>query len=112
LAPYFIRTSKPPKNGVWESDRIAAAAYTMILENEFGKNAVSDNAVVDYLGNFRVLRVRYADKKKVFRAVKKIKDIKNGRMPNEKNIRLCEACRFKEACRPKAKTLFARIFGK
>jgi CRISPR/Cas system-associated exonuclease Cas4 (RecB family) len=111
LMPYFIRTSLPPKNGVWESERITAAAYTMILENEFGKTAVSENAVVDYLGDFRVIRIRYADKKKVFRAVRKIKDIKNGQMPSEKNIRLCEKCMFKEACRPKAKTLFERIFG-
>ena len=111
LAPYFIRITKPPKNGVWESDRITAAAYTMILENEFGKQAISENAVIDYSGDFRVLRIRYADKKKVFKAVRKIKDIKNGKMPNEKNIRLCEKCMFKEMCRPKAKTFFSRIFG-
>ena len=111
LLPYFIRTAKPPKNGVWESDRITAAAYTLILENEFGKQAISENAVIDYLGDFRVLQVRYADKKKVFKAVRKIKDIKNGKMPNEKNIRLCEKCVFEEMCRPKAKTFFSRIFG-
>jgi CRISPR/Cas system-associated exonuclease Cas4 (RecB family) len=111
LAPYFIRFTKPPENGVWESDRITAAAYTMILENEFGKQAISENAVIDYLGDFRVLRIRYADKKKVFRTVRKIKDIKNGQMPSEKNIRLCEKCMFKETCRPKAKTFFSRIFG-
>ena len=110
-APYMIRAAKPPKNGVWESDRIAAAAYALILENEFGKKAVSENAVIDYLGEFRVLRVRSSDKKKVFRAVRKIKDIKNGKMPNERNIRLCEKCLFKEMCRPKAKTIFSRIFG-
>ena len=111
LTPYFIRITKPPKNGVWESDRITAAAYSIILENEFGKQAISENAVIDYSGDFRVLRIRYADKKKVFKTVRKIKDIKNGKMPNEKNIRLCEKCLFKEMCRPKAKTLFSRIFG-
>lgn len=110
--PYLIRISKAPPDGVWESDRITAAAYLMILENNFGRQFVSDSAVVDYFGDDRLFRIRPQDRRKVFRAVRKIRDIKKGKMPGEKNIRLCGKCVYREKCLVKAESLFSKIFGK
>ena len=112
LMPYIIRTSNAPANGIWENDRIQAAAYCMIAEKEFGRNQMSKYAAIDYLGEYRIFQVRENDKKKVFRAIRKIKDIKRGKMPAEKNIFLCQTCRYQEKCRPKMKTIFAKLFGK
>ena len=112
LLPYIIRTSNAPANGIWESDRISAAAYYMIAEKEFGRNQISKYALMDYLGEYRLFQVRENDKKKVFRAIRKIKEIKRGKMPAEKNIFLCKTCRYQEKCRPKMKTVFAKLFGK
>ena len=112
LLPYIMRTSNAPTYGIWESDRIPAAAYCMIAEKEFGRNQMSKYAAIDYLGEYRLFQVRENDKKKVFRAIRKIKEIKRGKMPAEKNIFLCKACRYQEKCRPKMKTIFAKLFGK
>jgi len=110
MIPYMIRLSKPPQNGVWENDRITAAAYSMILKNEYGSEKVSENAAVDYFGEYRLFQIRAVDKRKVFRAIRKIKDIQNGKMPDEKNIRLCKQCLYKEACQPRLKTIFLKFF--
>lgn len=111
LLPYLIKISKAPENGVWEGERIIAAAYLMILEREFGRQFVSDSALIDYAGDYRLIQVRAVDRKKVFRAIRKIKDIKNGKMPREKNIKLCEKCVFREKCQIKGKTIFTKLFG-
>jgi len=110
MLPYMIRLSKPPQNGVWENDRITAAAYNMILKNEYGQENVSENAAADYFGELRLFQIRAADKRKVFRAMRKIKDIQNGKMPDEKNIRLCKHCLYKETCQPRLKSIFSKLF--
>ena len=111
LTPYFIKVSTPPTDGVWENEKLTAAAYLMLMENTFGTENVSDFAVVDYLGDYRMIRVRPRDRKKVFRAVRKIRDIKTGKMPREKNIRLCEKCIYRQNCKIKARSLFSKLFG-
>ncbi|MCL2549722.1 MAG: Dna2/Cas4 domain-containing protein [Methanimicrococcus sp.] len=110
MVPYMIRLSKPPQNGVWENDRVTAAAYIMILKNEYGQEKVSESAAADYFGEYRLFQIRAADKRKVFRAIRKIKDIQDGKMPEEKNIRLCKQCLYKEACQPRLKSFFSKIF--
>lgn len=110
IIPYMIRLSKPPQNGVWENDRITAAAYIMILNNEYGQENVSEKAAADYFGECRLFQIRAADKRKVFRAVRKIKEIQNGKMPDEKNIKLCKHCLYREACQPRLKSIFSKLF--
>jgi len=110
MLPYMIRISKPPQNGVWETDRITAAAYIMILENEYDRETVSEKSAVDYFGDIRLFDVRAADKRKVFRAARKIRDIQNGKMPDEKNIRLCKQCLYKDVCQPRLKSIFSKLF--
>ncbi|MDR2943724.1 MAG: Dna2/Cas4 domain-containing protein [Methanosarcinales archaeon] len=108
--PYMIKTSKAPLNGVWESDRIPAAAYMIILENKYGRQFVSDSAVMDYFGDCRLFKIRPQDRRKVFRSIRKIKNIKKGKMPREKNIRLCEKCVYRGKCDVRAESLFSKIF--
>ncbi len=198
FVPYLIRTSKPPSDGVWESDRISAAAYLMLFEegvrrrNEmssrtkteadtehsaghtvndpafgaapcavndpaFGSDsrAVNDPAFgsdsravndpgremkyirqdrparipavfrekndanimragplvfIDYLGEIRYAVIHLNDRKKVLRAVRRIKRIKGGEMPEKRHGKLCQSCIFRETCRPKEKTLLT-LFG-
>ena len=112
LLPYIIRTSNAPVNGIWENDRISAAAYSMIMEKEYGHCQNSEYAIVDYFGDYRLFRIRDIDKKKALRAIRKIKEIKKGKMPAEKNILLCKSCRYQEKCRPKMKTIFSKLFEK
>lgn len=109
MMPYMIRTSKAPLNGVWESDRTAGAAYVMILEQEYGPENTSDFVVADYFGDYRRFRIRSVDRRKVFRTVRRIKEAEGGKMPPEKNIRLCGQCRYREACRPKLKSIFSKL---
>ncbi|WP_338099385.1 hypothetical protein [Methanolapillus africanus] len=110
LLPYLIKTSKTPANGIWEKDRIAAAAYVLILENRFGKANVSDNFIADYAGELRVGRVRSDDKKMVLRILRQMKEARNGKMPNERNIRFCSHCPHQEKCRPKLTSFLSRLF--
>jgi len=112
LLPYIIRTSKAPQNGIWESDRIITAAYFMMIEKEYGYRQLSKYSMIDYFGEYRIFQVNSIDKKKVFRAIRKIKEIKKGKMPAEKNIFLCKTCRYHEKCRPKMKTIFTKLFEK
>ena len=112
LLPYIIRTSKAPQNGVWESDRVTAAAYFMIIEKEYGYRQISKYSIIDYFGDYRIFQVNSVDKRKVFRAIRKIKEIKKGKMPAERNIFLCKTCRYHEKCRPKMKTIFSKLFEK
>ena len=111
-SPYMIRISTPPDNGVWEADRLAATAYLMLLEGSFGKTSVSDKAVVDYLGDYRRVQIRPQDRQKIYRIIRKIKKIKEGEMPREKNIRLCKKCAYQDKCYVKAKSIFSILFGK
>ena len=187
FVPYLIRTSKPPSDGVWESDRISAAAYLMLFEdiirkrNEInsakdtetdqercaGRNAMNDPAsgadfcsvndpssgtdfrsendpgremkyvrqdrpvqvpavfrekndanimkagplvFIDYLGEIRYAVIHLNDRKKVLKAVRRIKRIKDGEMPEKRYGKLCQSCVFRETCRPKEKTLLT-LFG-
>ena len=198
FVPYLIRTSKPPSDGVWESDRISAAAYLMLFEegvrrrNEMSSRtkteadtehsaghtvndpafgaapcAVNDPAFgsdsrtandpafgsdsravndpgremkyfrqdrparipavfrekndanimragplvfIDYLGEIRYAVIHLNDRKKVLRAVRRIKRIKGGEMPEKRHGKLCQSCIFRETCRPKEKTLLT-LFG-
>ncbi|WNY26496.1 hypothetical protein [Methanolapillus ohkumae] len=112
MVPYLLKTSAPPQNGIWEKDRIAAAAYILILEHEFKKENVADSFIMDYAGELRIGRIRPQDKKIVFRTLRQIKEAKNGKMPGEKNILFCPNCRFQENCRPKLVSILSRFWGK
>ncbi|WNY25477.1 hypothetical protein [Methanolapillus millepedarum] len=111
ILPYLIKTSKAPQNGIWEKDKIAAAAYVLLLENKFGKTNVFGNFAVDYAGEIRIGRTRLEDKKAVFRILRQMKETKNGKMPNARNIRFCDHCDYKEKCRPKLTSFFSKLFG-
>jgi RecB family exonuclease len=82
----------------------------MLLESEFGKSETADFAIIDYFGDYRQIQIRPQDRKKVFRAVRKIREIKNGKMPKEKNIRLCQKCIYQKKCQVKAKSLLSKLF--
>jgi len=98
LVPSIIRPGNCPTQGVWASDRLRAAAFTLLLENESGKEVPF--AFVEYaaFGFLRRVTVRSADRREVLKISRRVEKIKAGFMPEKKEGKLCDHCSFAEHC--------------
>ncbi len=98
LVPSIIRPGNCPTQGVWASDRLRAAAFTLLLENESGKEVPF--AFVEYaaFGFLRRVTVRSADRREALKISRRVEKIKAGFMPEKKEGKLCDHCSFAEHC--------------
>jgi|Deesub1362B_J571_1020462.scaffolds.fasta_scaffold00110_50 CRISPR-associated exonuclease Cas4 len=93
--PVILRTSKPPSQGIYRSDRIKLTAYAMLAEERFGRVR---KGYVDYApyGIIREQKIRFSDRRNVIRIRDKIFSIYSGKLPPKKEK--CPKCEFSELC--------------
>lgn len=109
LVPSLIRVGNCPSQGVWASDRLHAAAFSLLLEAESEKEVPF--AFVEYaaFGFVRKVTVRSNDRREVLKICRRIEKIKSGVMPEKKESKLCEQCNFSELCNSSS-SLMSKFF--
>ncbi len=109
LTPSLIRSGRAPESGVWKSDRIALAGYALLL-GERHKIRI-DHGLVEYasLGTIRKVQIHSVDRARVLRIRDRVKQIKEGRLPERANDSPCQRCMATEICETR-QTLASRFF--
>ncbi|MHC1631331.1 MAG: CRISPR-associated protein Cas4 [Methanotrichaceae archaeon] len=99
LTPSIIRTGSPPENGVWRNDRIRLAGYALLLEEIHDLNV--DQGFVEYfqVSEIRSIEIRSVDRRRVLRIRDRIKQIKDGRLPDRPKGAPCQQCPMAEECK-------------
>jgi CRISPR-associated exonuclease Cas4 len=96
--PSVIRTGSPPDNGVWKSDRLPLTGYALLLEE--AQNQRVDQGLVEYPleGEIRKVEIRSVDRRRVLRIRDRVRQIKDGRLPDRPQDAPCQRCPFEEEC--------------
>lgn len=96
--PSIIRTGNAPTEGVWKSDRLILAGYSILLAEM--KNQHIDRGLVEYprQGLVRSVDIHSIDRARVLRIRDRIRIIKEGQLPDRPENTPCETCSAKEAC--------------
>jgi len=96
--PSIIRTRKAPDEGVWKRDRIMLAGYALLL-GEREKRHI-DKGFVEYSrrGLVRRIEIHGIDRARVLRLRERIRQIKEGRLPDRPQDAPCQSCQASEIC--------------
>ena len=99
--PSLIRTGKAPEDGVWKRDRMMLAGYALLLGE---KNGVKINrGLIEYplSGAMREIQIHEVDKARVLRIRDRIRQIKDGRLPDRPTDAPCDKCEMLDSCETK-----------
>ncbi len=107
--PSMIRTGLPPETGVWQSDRLSLAGYALLLEDERGERI--EKGLVEYprAGEIREVNIRVVDRRRVLRIRDRIRQIRDGKLPDRPKSAPCEGCPFEEKCETR-RSIASRFF--
>lgn len=107
--PSLIRTGKAPMEGIWKKDRLMLAGYALLL-GERQKTHINQG-LVEYArqGLVRAAQIRSLDRARVLRIRDRIRQIKDGRLPDQPENAPCQACRAAEICETRH-SLASRFF--
>lgn len=107
--PSILRVDLPPEAGVWRSDRLRLAGYSMLLEEEL--EARVDRGLVEYLrsGEVREVEIRPTDRRRVLRIRDRVRSIREGKLPDRPREAPCERCPVLESCETR-QTLASKFF--
>ena len=96
--PSIIRTGKAPEEGVWKKDRIMLSGYALILGEK--ENRHIDAGMVEYAraGLVRRIEIHGIDRARVLRIRDRVRQIKDGRLPDRPESAPCQGCRASEIC--------------
>lgn len=103
--PALVRPSEPPPSGVWRSDRVALAAYGMLLEEAQGKPV--SGGVVEYLAGrpvAREVRITPYDRNLVLALLQRVSRM-GPRRPGRPWGAPCRSCNFYDLCFPRGRKL-------
>jgi CRISPR-associated exonuclease Cas4 len=109
LTPSLIRSGRAPESGIWKKDRITLAGYALLL-GEKHKIRI-DHGLVEYpnSGLIRKVQIHSVDRARVLRIRDRIKQIKEGRLPERPDDAPCQRCQALEICETR-QTLASRFF--
>jgi len=109
MAPSIIRTGNMPDNGIWNSERLALTAYSILVEEKY--NSIVEKGFVEYArwGKVRQCIIKRHERRQVLRIRDMIKRIQDGFMPERPKGAPCEYCNFVGICDVKS-TLASRFF--
>lgn len=81
LSPSIIRTGNIPDNGIWNSERLALTAYSILVEEKY--NSIVEKGFVEYArwGKVRQCVIKRHERRQVLRIRDMIKRIQDGFMP-------------------------------
>ena len=107
--PSIIRTGKAPEDGIWKRDRLMLAGYALLL-GEKNKTHIN-HGQVEYpaLALVRSVQIRSVDRARVLRIRDRIRQIKEGRLPDRPEDAPCQACEAREICETRH-SLASRFF--
>lgn len=96
--PVIISSSGPPQKGIYASDRIRLAAYTMLLAEKY--DVPCPAGAIEYMAGWSLRRaeIRYDDKRKALYARNRVMDMDRGRMPETARGKWCSACGHSATC--------------
>jgi CRISPR-associated exonuclease Cas4 len=103
-----VKTGEPPARGVWNSERVEAAAVRRLASTVGDVNRV----VVEYprTGAVRELNIGKDDKHALDRALETLEEIEEGVPPARTDDRAkCEPCEFSEECGVETRSLLTRL---
>ena len=109
VIPSIIKTGNIPENGVWQNDRLALTAYSLLVEEKY--HCASNGGFVEYArwGKVREVTVKTNERRKVLEVIERIKKIQNGFMPEKPEKAPCEFCGWSDICDVRS-TLASRFF--
>ncbi len=107
--PSIIRTGLPPETGIWQSDRLSLAGYALLLEEERGERI--EKGLVEYprAGEIREVNIRVVDRRRVLRIRDRIRQIRDGKLPDRPESAPCESCPFEDKCKTR-RSIASRFF--
>jgi CRISPR-associated exonuclease Cas4 len=107
--PSIIRTGKAPQDGIWKRDRLMLAGYALLL-GEKNKTHINQG-LVEYPAQalVRAAQIHSVDRARVLRIRDRIRQIKEGRLPDRPEEAPCHACRAAEICETRH-SLASRFF--
>ncbi len=96
--PSIVRTGSSPADGIWKRDRLMLAGYALLLSEKYGKKI--NSGLVEYPRSsvVRAVEIRAVDKSRVLRIRDRIRQIRDGRLPDRPEDARCEECDIKERC--------------
>lgn len=107
--PSLIRTGKAPQDGIWKKDRLMLAGYSLLLGEK--RRMHINQGLVEYprQGLVRTAEIRGVDRARVLRIRDRIKQIKEGQLPDRPEDAPCENCEAREICETRH-SLASRFF--
>jgi len=96
--PSLIRTGKAPEDGIWKRDRLMLAGYALLL-GEMNKTHINQG-LVEYPRQalVRAAEIHSVDRARVLRIRDRIRQIKEGQLPDRPEGAPCPACEAREIC--------------
>lgn len=109
MVPSIIKTGNMPDNGIWNNERLALTAYSILVEEKY--NSIIEKGFVEYArwGKVRPVVIKRHERRQVLRIRDKIKKIHDGFMPERPEDAPCGYCNFIGICDVKS-TLASRFF--
>jgi CRISPR-associated exonuclease Cas4 len=107
--PCLIRTGKAPEDGIWKRDRLMLAGYALLLGEKHRTHI--NQGLVEYprQGLVRAAEIHGVDRARVLRLRDRIRQIKEGQLPDRPEDAPCQACEAKEICETRH-SLASRFF--
>jgi CRISPR-associated exonuclease Cas4 len=98
--PISRKSKNPPLRGIWDSDAIEIAAYSLLIEREFDTEVLVGFVDYENIGDRRPVIVDSELKEGLFIVLDAIREIINqGELPEVNiNPKKCEKCSFLEIC--------------
>jgi len=110
--PSLIRSGKAPEEGVWKRDRLVLAGYSLLLREMHGKDGAKvDRGLVEYplSGQVRLVQIYGVDRARVLRIRERVRQIRDGQLPDRPEGARCEGCEAKKHCETRM-SLASRFF--
>ena len=96
--PSLIRTGKAPQDGIWKKDRLMLAGYALLLGEKHRTHI--NQGLVEYPRQalVRAAEIHSVDRARVLRIRDRIRQIKEGQLPDRPEDAPCQACGAAEIC--------------
>jgi len=107
--PSLIRTGKAPQDGIWKRDRLMLAGYSLLLGEK--QRTHINQGLVEYprQGLVRAAEIYSVDRARVLRLRDRIRQIKEGQLPDRPEDAPCPDCEAREICETRH-SLASRFF--
>jgi CRISPR-associated exonuclease Cas4 len=96
--PSIVRAGSAPEDGVWKRDRLMLAGYALLLAEKKGERV--SRGFVEYPRStvVREVKIHSVDRSRVLRIRDRVRQIKEGQLPDRPEDARCNGCEVKERC--------------